>query len=121
MYKNDLFAELTEKFSAFPASVRSSRVWLVLEGDFGGQIYLTVPWRRVGERARIALALGFLDLLAWPHNDGMGARAFLHPASAGPLVGGMGGGSLRLVPWFHPDFTFPERAIVLARLDLYPL
>ena len=27
--------------------------WLVLEGDWGGQNYLTVPWSQVGPKARI--------------------------------------------------------------------
>jgi len=40
-------------------------VWLVLEGDCGGQIYLSIPWLCVGKKARISELLREMDLQAW--------------------------------------------------------
>ncbi len=55
------------------ASSSSPRQWFVLEGDWGGQIYATVPahlmptWAR---RKRVRKALAHIDRLNWKQPDG---------------------------------------------------
>ncbi len=57
-------------------------VWLVLEGDWGGQIYLTVPWKCVAHHAKIGELLRAMNGLAWGCNGHDGVRAWLtHPRS----------------------------------------
>lgn len=78
-------------------------VWLVLEGDWGGQIYLTVPWHLVGENAKIGNLLTRLDKLCWPYNKGDGASAYLIDGVTVGVCGGMGGGGLNEDGlWLHP-------------------
>jgi hypothetical protein len=96
--------------------------WLVLEGDWGGQIYLTIPWRLVGHDALVGALLHWLDWLAWECNEGDGARASLYdPTRHGDdpeegIDGGMGGGELRDGLWLHDEFA-SERARVAWLLD----
>lgn len=97
--------------------------WLVFEGDWGGQIYLTVPWRLIGQNARLFELLRFLDQLAWECNDGEGRSLYLYspkqlrqrfqeqgwnPREV-PLKivsGGMGGGRLLSNRfWLHEEFS----------------
>lgn len=56
--------------------------WLVLYGDWEGQIYLTVPWAMVGAKARIFDLLKEIDGLEWASNEGDGAGAILYSPSA---------------------------------------
>lgn len=96
--------------------------WLVLEGDWGGQIYLTIPWRLVGQDALVGALLHWLDWLAWECNEGDGARASLYdPAEHGEdpeegIAGGMGGGALDDGLWLHDEFA-SQRARVAWLLD----
>lgn len=55
-------------------------LWLVLEGDYGGQIYLTVPWACVGRDAKVGELLRAIDRLCWGENGLDGARAYLYRA-----------------------------------------
>lgn len=77
--------------------------WLVLEGDWGGQIYLTVPWHRVGPESRIRVLLKRMNALAWSSNEGDGASAYLTTGDIG-VSGGMGGGRLGEKLWLHKEF-----------------
>jgi len=103
--------------------------WLVLEGDFGGQIYLTVPWSQVGPNARIHQLLTELDKLAWGSNEGEGAGIDLYSPDAmiaqfksagveqidpeleqefrSHISGGMGGGELHDQLWTNGEFDSP--------------
>jgi hypothetical protein len=57
----------------------------VFEGDYGGQLYLTVPVACVGEGAKLEELLSVLDALAWPCNEGEGAT--LHIKELDPETG----------------------------------
>ncbi|OGL95048.1 hypothetical protein A2348_04755 [Candidatus Uhrbacteria bacterium RIFOXYB12_FULL_58_10] len=64
-----------------------SDVWLILEGDYGGQIYLSVPWQCVARTARIGELLRGIDALCWGCNALAGASARLvRPRSAAKIV-----------------------------------
>lgn len=89
----------------------TANYWLVLEGDWGGQIYLTIPWRLVGPDAQIDLLLTELDERAWGCNDGGGASAYLCTANepgvsfADKVDGGMGGAPLTADLWLAGEFA----------------
>lgn len=84
-------------------------VWLVLEGDWGGQVYLTVPWSLLGENPNVLPLLKGLDREAWSCNRGDGRRAYLyspreHGSRTRRVSGGMGGGRLADGVWLHSSF-----------------
>jgi hypothetical protein len=77
--------------------------WFVLEGDWGGQVYLTIPIAMTtAERARQALRI--IDALEWFCNDRQGASFYTQEGRPGDGVwGGMGGGLLAEDLWLHSD------------------
>jgi hypothetical protein len=98
--------------------------WLVLKGDWGGQIYLTVPAKLVGRGADIATLLRELDAAAWSCNEGDGASYYYAKDGRSTLlaklfkrvgrsdlsrknwvIGGMGGGYLTDGLWLHEEFS----------------
>lgn len=90
--------------------MKKSSTWLILEGDWGGQIYLTVPSHLVGDWARVDELLEKLDTHAWDCNEGLGRSGFLYdPSEDGHtsedgFPGGMGGGQLEDRLWLHEEF-----------------
>lgn len=112
-----LFRKLQAKVDEIVAEHGHQTMWLVLEGDWGGQIYLTVPWDFVGCRARIKTLLAKFDRLAWGCNRGDGSSAYIFWKDESHLEmerevgcpcgvsGGMGGGGLfEDAPWMHDEF-----------------
>jgi hypothetical protein len=77
---------------------------VIIEGDYGGQIYLTTPVQYVGcTEARLTLLAEELELLCW-----MGRQRFEHvvfePGLPGRRVaGGMGGGLVIDGVWVHEE------------------
>ena len=101
--------------------------WLVMEGDWGGQLYLTVPLTRLGPKANPEQLLLELDKKAWECNEGDGTRMYLYspsamwkqmeadddpdeedpwsPEDAYCISGGMGGGFCHDGLWLHTEFA----------------
>ncbi|MBV8749379.1 MAG: hypothetical protein JO103_06675, partial [Candidatus Eremiobacteraeota bacterium] len=90
---------MRELLSALPsAEVRGST--FVAWGDDGGQIYLTVPARRIASSAEdLAQLVCDIDWLHWHQADAIGIR-FVDPVSGG-VAGGMGGGKVTDALWVH--------------------
>jgi hypothetical protein len=91
-------------------SCEGQLLYLVLEGDWGGQIFLTVPWHKVGPEAKIVTLLDKMNKAAWSCNvsaadDGSNVKFFLAEASQSGVPGGMGGGLLTNGVWMHDDFA----------------
>ena len=76
---------------------------VVMEGDYGGQIYLTCPARLVNcDQATLERLLRDLDRLGW--KDPETSRVFFERGSPGSGVwGGMGGGLIVEGVWLHPE------------------
>jgi hypothetical protein len=76
---------------------------VVMEGDYGGQIYLTCPASHVGcDQATLELMLRDLDALSW--KELAGAQVFYERGLPGSGVsGGMGGGLIVDDVWIHPE------------------
>lgn len=116
-----LHQQLAEIYQKLDERFRRQGVWLVLEGDYGGQIYLTIPWQMIGEKAEICTLLEKMDQLAWAGNEGEGASAYLYAPAEAKLTkedgvgGGMGGGELHLDLWMHNEFhgqpQFPDHPL----------
>jgi hypothetical protein len=86
---------------------------LVMEGDYGGQIYLSCPMKLVqcGPK-EIESVLRDLDTMAWGCNEGDGADTYyLRRQSGQGIWGGMGGGIVLDGLWVHEEFTHLKDAI----------
>jgi hypothetical protein len=80
---------------------------MVLEGDWGGQIYVACPLTEVAasDEALTELLVA-LDRLAWPYNDADGRQIRFERAAAGSgVAGGMGGGCVDRTIWVHEEFV----------------
>jgi len=77
---------------------------VVLEGDYGGQIYLVAPAVQIACTVdTLQHLLAQLDEIAWPHDDGCGAHVYYERQATGTgIVGGMGGGAVTGDLWLHP-------------------
>lgn len=65
--------ELAEMFAKSISKYGSENTWLVLEGDWGGSIFLTIPWELIGPKANIGKLLRELDQAVWGDcNEGEG-------------------------------------------------
>ena len=110
---------LRERLKALVARERGddadASLWLVLEGDYGGQIYLTLPWRLVRKGAKIARLLCELDQFAWECNGGDGTDVHVVDGDCNWLDVDM----LKDGLWVHPEFEprHVERARKLLGLD----
>jgi hypothetical protein len=80
---------------------------VVLEGDWGGQIYLVCPASLVGcSDAALKALLDDLDVIAWPPDgepEGRGIYYERHAIGEG-IPGGMGGGVVTEGLWIHEEF-----------------
>lgn len=76
---------------------------VVMEGDYGGSVYLTCPVRHVGcDAAMLDRVLAVFDELGW--DDPEGARVYLEHLPAGTgVAGGSGGGAVVDGVWTTPD------------------
>jgi len=76
---------------------------VIIEGDYGGQIYLTAPIQYVGcTEARLPRLAKELELLCW--RAGRGERVVFEPGLPGRRVaGGMGGGLVIDGVWVHEE------------------
>lgn len=79
---------------------------VILEGDWGGQIYVVCPAGMVAcDAATLRHLLQDLDAIAWDCNEGEGARVYFERTSPGRgVAGGMGGGEVTGDIWVHAEF-----------------
>jgi|SRR5947209_9982769 len=84
---------------------------VILEGDYGGQIYLVARTSdvRCSEEALQRL-LCELDALEWNDPDGTRVYFEVHQAGQG-IPGGMGGAVVTEQPWVHPHLRHLETGI----------
>ncbi|WKN30987.1 hypothetical protein PZB74_18710 [Porifericola rhodea] len=86
---------------------------MIMEGDWGGQIYLTSPIKHVkcDERCLIQL-LQDLDELAWGDQGKESRKVVFEVRNIGDQIsGGMGGGSITDEIWIHEEFK-EERDLI---------
>ncbi|MBT5338592.1 hypothetical protein HN858_04640 [Candidatus Falkowbacteria bacterium] len=100
-----------------------NQTWLVMEGDWGGQIYLSVPIRYVGEdvgEQQLQYLLSRIDRQAWSVNEGDGRSLYLrhtNKAESG-VSGGMGGGLLFDGLWLYGEFGPMTVEVIRQALQL---
>jgi len=79
---------------------------VIMEGDWGGQIYLSCPMKYVKcDKKTIIKLLIELDKLAWPCNEDDGTGLKFCRANPGTgIIGGMGGGVVLDELWINDEF-----------------
>lgn len=78
---------------------------VVMEGDYGGQIYVVCPVRLVAcSEAALKMLLTDLDQMVWDDPNGT-ALCFEARPRAEVVSGGMGGGLVREGVWLHRDLV----------------
>ncbi len=97
----DANEEPYEAFSSLAAAREVADAVVVLEGDYGGQIYVVAPMRYV-KCAEPALKQLLLDLDAVEWADPTSANVYFErlPVGAG-VLGGMGGAAVVEGVWIH--------------------
>lgn len=81
---------------------------VILEGDWGGQIYLVVQKSQVlCSDPQLLQLLRDLDVICWNYNDGNGASCYEDRLRVGASVfGGMGGGMVSEGVWIHSTLEY---------------
>jgi len=86
---------------------RVPNAYVIMEGDWGGQIYLTAPVRLLRcDAPELESVLRELDAHAWSCNGGEGCGFFFEEREPFEGVsGGMGGGATQHELWLHPELV----------------
>lgn len=91
---------------------RKNNALLIMEGDYGGQIYLSCPVKLIKcDGKTIQSLLMKLDKLAW--NDPDGAKVYYEIMRTDSIIsGGMDGGVAKKGLWIHPQFSKLKKEIL---------
>ena len=92
-----------EAVEAFDEAKSMTDAVVVMEGDYGGSIYLTCPVRLVQcDEATLWQLLHDLDNHDWKDRDGAGLYFEVAALGSG-IAGGTGGGVITDGVWLHPS------------------
>jgi hypothetical protein len=115
---NDIFIDSFENARDFPSA------YVIMEGDWGGQIYFSCPMQLVKcSEESLHNLLDDLDVIAWECNEGDGKGLYYEIHSPGDGIGGgMGGGEVKEELWIHNEFMelklFDEiEQVILGKKD----
>jgi len=89
---------------------------VILEGDYGGQIYVVAQAKDVKcKETQLFDLLQFLDSNEWDDPDGARIYYESRPVNSG-VAGGMGGGAVIDRIWIHPRLK-PHKGLILEILS----
>ncbi len=105
-------------FNSLEEARKASDGYVLMVGDWGGQIYLTCPVKYLKcDEAVLDELLLKIDELEWGCNEGEGAEIRYGRAKPGDgACGGMGGGIAEDGLWVHPDL--PPESVELIKKTL---
>ena len=116
--------EELKKASPFYASLAHCQAndgWVVVQGDWGGTIYFTVPAKLVKCSSQDLLDIAYkvdLSPQGWDCNEGEGLQIWYQSGTLGDSVpGGMGGGTLTDTLWVHESIESWRKHIEEALFD----
>ena len=99
----DAHGESYDPFRSLDDAKRVDEAAVVMQGDYGGSIYLTCQARLVlCDESTLRQLLFELDALYWNDPDGAGLYYERVPVGGG-VAGGTGGGVVTEGVWIHPD------------------
>ena len=91
----------------FEEAKKYDNSYMMMEGDWGGQIYLSIPVKQVKcDYETLKKLLMELDKIAWDCNEGEGCDIYFERKESDEgIVGGMGGGMATDCLWVHEEFN----------------
>ena len=99
----DAHGESYDAFRSLDDAKNADEAVVVMQGDYGGSIYLTCQVRLVlCDESTLRQLLFELDTLYWNDPDGAGLYFERVPVGVG-IAGGTGGGVVTERVWIHPD------------------
>jgi hypothetical protein len=103
-----------EAIKSLHAAKATADAAVVMEGDYGGSIYLTCPVRLVHcDEPSLRQLLHDLDKQYWNDPEGVSLYYEVAPVGSG-VTGGTGGGVVTDGLWLHPDL---EKKGLRARVE----
>jgi hypothetical protein len=98
-------------FESLSDARKSAKGIVVLEGDYGGQIYVVARVSDIGcTEEDLRQLLADIDAQQW--RDPEGQQLCFEEADIGQgIPGGVGGGLVCEKPWIHPELHFLEPSI----------
>jgi|GEM_PF-1843866 len=102
---SDEVSEHVERVYANLEDAKAGNAHLHMEGDWGGQIYLSVPAAQVFcDEQRLKQLLAEIDEKEWSCNNGDGTSlTYRKGIKEIGINGGMGGGEITDSLWVHPE------------------
>lgn len=95
---------------SFSEAKKIPNAYVVFEGDYGGQIYLTCPMSKIKCNEKTLKQLLYdIDACCFDYFDSTGIYYEVHQAYEG-IAGGMGGGITKTDIWIHPKVVELEIA-----------
>jgi hypothetical protein len=81
--------------------------YMIMEGDWGGQIYLSIPVKKINcDQVTLIKLLNEIDRTEWRCNCGKGSGIYFERKNIGEeLVGGEGGGIATNGLWVHENLN----------------
>lgn len=92
----------------------TKKTYLIMEGDDGGQIFLTIPKEMIKcSETKLNQILIELDEYCWPNNDDDMRLIYYSEQKLGDIIpGGMGGGKATKSLWVHPNIKNLEKKLL---------
>lgn len=111
---SDAFVSKYKSFKTLEEAKGAPNSYLIMEGDYGGQIYLVCPARLVNSNQLILEnLLREIDALQWNDPDGTGLYYEIFEPGSG-VGGGMGGGVAEEGLWVHKELEGIRQKIELV-------
>ena len=99
----DSHGEEYHSIKTFNEAKEIPNAYVIFEGDYGGQIYLTCPVSIIKcNEKKLKQLLVDIDTWCWAYEDSTGLFYEPHKENEG-IAGGMGGGMTLSNIWFHPE------------------
>jgi hypothetical protein len=100
-------------------NTEDQHVYVVIAGDYGGQVYATIPlFGNITSNAWLRRIAGMLDRKAWNDPEGVMFH-FVRARSGETFPGGMGGGEFHEGIWIHAELEACEMLVRLLLKDAW--
>lgn len=92
-------------YKSLDEAKKNKNVYCIMEGDWGGQIYLSIPVNKIKcDEDTLKNLLKEMDKISWECNEGEGSGIYYEPHRIGDGIGGgMGGGLITDGLWVHNE------------------
>jgi hypothetical protein len=103
---DEAFSLNTQFIKSYEEAKETENAIVIMEGDWGGQIYLVCPLEYIKcDKNILEGLLQDLDKIAWKCNEGEGTGIYFEVRKLGEgISGGMGGGTVQSGIWIHDEF-----------------